>query len=306
MPASRTASQPIRPKAASELFAFRTQRPVLPCGHIILDGILLCDLLWSASRTNRTREPSVANVLKRAWASNTVRWLLVLPAALAGDLLSQSLGTAFIAIFEVFQNHTLAVRPFLDTVIWQAWGPVWFVVLGSMVAPRYRFRTAVVLAFLKSCVALWNTRGLAQYVSRGGSWTDAAPLTHAPNWWEQVVYLAVLPLLVLTVLAIRRHEKEGDMASSLRSVIGGVFTVMGWITTAVFGIWGLIVCLSIVNRAAGFWGVVVGFVLLPVTFAAAPWYAVVASGDRFPVLLCYGGGIASAVFFGVGRGISGD
>lgn len=60
------------------------------------------------------------------------------------------------------------------------------------------------------------------------------------------------------------------------------------------------------NRAAGFWGVVVGFVLLPVTFAAAPWYAVVASGDRFPVLLCYGGGIASAVFFGVGRGISGD
>ena len=81
---------------------------------------------------------------------------------------------------------------------------------------------------------------------------------------------------------------------------------MGGITFAILGLWGLIIELSIVNQAAGFWGVVIGFFILPITFVAAPWYALVAWGNWFPLLIVYGGGIAAAVLFGIGSLIAGD
>ena len=82
--------------------------------------------------------------------------------------------------------------------------------------------------------------------------------------------------------------------------------IIGVIGYVVFGIWGLIIILSIINHAAGFWGVVIGFFILPVTFVAAPWYALVAFGTWFPLLVVYGGGIGASIFFGLGSAIAGD
>ena len=92
----------------------------------------------------------------------------------------------------------------------------------------------------------------------------------------------------------------------MRSGLGGLVKVAGYIAWATFGIWGFLLCLAIVNQAAGFWGVVVAFFVLPVTFVAAPWYAGVAWGNWFPLLVCYGGGIAATILVGIGSAIAGD
>jgi len=92
----------------------------------------------------------------------------------------------------------------------------------------------------------------------------------------------------------------------VRSIIGKIFKIIGGIGYGVFGIWGLIIILSIINQIAGFWGVVIGFFIFPVTLVAAPWYALVAFGTWFPLFVVYGGGIGASIFFGLGSVISGD
>ncbi len=90
------------------------------------------------------------------------------------------------------------------------------------------------------------------------------------------------------------------------SAIGNLFKIVGVIGFLVVGIWGFLIDLAIVNHAAGFWGVVIGFVILPATFVAAPWYAVVAQGNWFPVWVTYGGGIISGICMGIGTFIAGE
>jgi len=80
----------------------------------------------------------------------------------------------------------------------------------------------------------------------------------------------------------------------------------GYVAWVIFGIWGFLLDLAIVNQAAGFWGVVAGIFLLPVTFVAAPLYAGVAWGNWFPLFVGYGGGIAATILVGVGSAIAGD
>ena len=90
----------------------------------------------------------------------------------------------------------------------------------------------------------------------------------------------------------------------MRNTFGGIFKVLGGIVFAIFGLWGLIIELTIVNQVAGVGGFVIGFMLLPVTFIAAHWYALVAWGNWFPLLITYGGGILAAILFGIGSAIS--
>ncbi len=92
----------------------------------------------------------------------------------------------------------------------------------------------------------------------------------------------------------------------MRSIIGGIFKVIAVIVYVGFGLWGLIITLAIVNQAAGFWGVVIGFFIFPVTLAAAPWYALVAWGTWFPLVVVYGGGISATILFVLASVISGD
>lgn len=91
-----------------------------------------------------------------------------------------------------------------------------------------------------------------------------------------------------------------------RRILGSPFKAAGVVVWIVFGLWAFVLELAIVNAVAGFWGVVVAFVIAPVTFAAAPWYAGVAWGNWFPLLIGYGGTIGGVLLFGLGSLVSGD
>ena len=90
------------------------------------------------------------------------------------------------------------------------------------------------------------------------------------------------------------------------NALGGFIKVAGWIVFAVTGLWGFFLCLGIISKAAGFWGLVAALFLGPVTFVAAPLYAGFAWGNWFPLVLNYGGGIAAAVLISIGSALSGE
>ena len=92
----------------------------------------------------------------------------------------------------------------------------------------------------------------------------------------------------------------------MRARIGQLVTGVGYLVGIICGIWGFLLDLAIVKEAAGFWGVVAGFVLMPVTFTVAPWYAGIAWGNWFPLLICYGGGIVATVIIVGGAAIGGS
>lgn len=89
-------------------------------------------------------------------------------------------------------------------------------------------------------------------------------------------------------------------------MIGKFISGLGMICYCVFGIWGFILSLAIVHEAVGFWGFLIAFVVLPVTFVAAPWYALFHSGTWFPLLVTYGGFILATILNAIGSSLSGD
>lgn len=88
------------------------------------------------------------------------------------------------------------------------------------------------------------------------------------------------------------------------NTLGGLIKVVGWIVFAVTGLWSFFLCLGIIKTAVGFWGAFAALILGPVAFVAAPLYAGFALGDWFPLVLGYGGVIATAVLFGIGSALS--
>lgn len=92
----------------------------------------------------------------------------------------------------------------------------------------------------------------------------------------------------------------------MRGSVGGILKILAVIAYFIFGIWGFIISIAIVNYAAGFWGVVIGFFIFPVTLCAAPWYALVEWGTWYPLIIIYGGGLFSSALWGLGYLIAGD
>lgn len=88
--------------------------------------------------------------------------------------------------------------------------------------------------------------------------------------------------------------------------MGKFVSVLGTICYYVFGIWGFILSLSIVHQVVGFWGFVLAFVVFPVTFAAAPWYALFHWGTWFPLLVNYGGFILAIILKSIGNWLTGN
>lgn len=70
----------------------------------------------------------------------------------------------------------------------------------------------------------------------------------------------------------------------------------------ILGIWVMLLAFAIVNQVAGFWGIFVGLIVLPVTIMVAPLYACIAWGDWLPLLICYGGGFAATILVAIGLG----
>ena len=68
--------------------------------------------------------------------------------------------------------------------------------------------------------------------------------------------------------------------------------LIGAIGAMLSGMVGFLLCLGVLGQHLGFWGWVVAFLILPVTLAAAPWYAGFVDGDWLPLFVLYGCTIA--------------
>ena len=89
-------------------------------------------------------------------------------------------------------------------------------------------------------------------------------------------------------------------------ILGNLMKVVGWIVLSVSGLWGFFLCLAIISKAAGFFGIVVALFIGPVTFVAAPLYAGFAWGNWFPFVLNYGGVIVAVILISIGEAMSSD
>jgi len=74
------------------------------------------------------------------------------------------------------------------------------------------------------------------------------------------------------------------------------FTALAYIVWLVFGIWSLVLDLQILHSLfKGFWIFILAFTVLPVTFAAVPWYALIALKNWLPLIVGYGGAILGGI-----------
>lgn len=94
----------------------------------------------------------------------------------------------------------------------------------------------------------------------------------------------------------------------MRKAIGGGMGILGAVTYFLVGLVSLVVNLWVIMEATngGFIVVVIGIFFFPATLAAAPWYAVLAWGNFFPLAVTYGGFILTTVLVGLGGHISGE
>lgn len=83
-------------------------------------------------------------------------------------------------------------------------------------------------------------------------------------------------------------------------IVSCILFVVGFSIWIFTGICGFIIELRIVNEAAGFWGIVIAFTILPLTLAATPFYAGIAHGNWFPLVLIGGGALSAAFIYGCG------
>ena len=93
-----------------------------------------------------------------------------------------------------------------------------------------------------------------------------------------------------------------------RNITGGVFQGAGCVIYGIVGLLGVFVNLWVVMEATGwgFFAVVLGMMFFPVTWVAAPWYALIAWGNPIPLAISWGGmGLAFVVVM-IGGFISGD
>ena len=89
------------------------------------------------------------------------------------------------------------------------------------------------------------------------------------------------------------------------SALGDLIRVVGGIIFSVALLWGFFGSLAIISKAAGFWGIVVAFILGPLAVIAAPLYEGFAWGNWFPLVFNYGGGIAGIALIGIGGALRG-
>ena len=90
------------------------------------------------------------------------------------------------------------------------------------------------------------------------------------------------------------------------AAIGNLLKGAGYIVFIGAGLWGFFLCIGIIAKAAGFWGIVAALFLAPITFLAAPLYAGFVLEDWFPLILNYGGGVLAMALIGTGSAMSGD
>lgn len=87
--------------------------------------------------------------------------------------------------------------------------------------------------------------------------------------------------------------------------VSAFFRVAGTAVWLIVGIWVFILCLNIVSKTAGFFGVVLAFGLFPVTISLIPLYAGFALGDWTPLVMDIVAAITGGLLFIVADTING-
>ena len=88
--------------------------------------------------------------------------------------------------------------------------------------------------------------------------------------------------------------------------MGIIFTAPGLLIYFICGIWGLIITFGIVQDVLGTVIAIASLLFAPILLALAPWYAGIAEGDWFPLMLIYVGSIVGSALVFIGSAISGD
>ncbi len=82
--------------------------------------------------------------------------------------------------------------------------------------------------------------------------------------------------------------------------MGVIFKAPAFLIWSVSGFWGFFICFGIVQDALGTAVAVISLFFFPFLLVLAPWYAGLALGDWFPMVVTYGGGIAAFFLYGIG------
>ncbi len=150
-----------------------------------------------------------------------LRWVLVLPAALAFGLLAEVVPRLAFTIIEISVNHHLLYRPGFDSLVWQFFAPFFFVLGGLRVTPSHRVATFFVLAGTKGVVALINLKTVLSFINSGGAWAQVDPTTASPLWWNATVCILFMVALAFVGVALIRFVRRGPTSSPGRLLFGG-------------------------------------------------------------------------------------
>ena len=137
-------------------------------------------------------------------------WVLVLPTAFLVGYISETIPRILFATIEIAMNHQLTFKPGVDCLIWQAYSPIFFVIGGMKMAPSHRFGVFVALGGLKIAVAILNIYNIISFTNGGGEWDRLDPILNSPLWWNALVYMLCIVLLVIfgVYLAAKSHGKQ--------------------------------------------------------------------------------------------------
>ncbi len=79
--------------------------------------------------------------------------------------------------------------------------------------------------------------------------------------------------------------------------MSGILKITAILMFLFAGLYGLMLCFSIVQHVFGNVVAFLSLVLLPFLLGLAPWYALFANGDFIPLIVVYGGGIPAVVLY---------
>jgi hypothetical protein len=142
-----------------------------------------------------------------------LRWLLVIPVAVACDLAAQTIyRLVFAIIIHIADFPFDFVRPYTDEIIDRILAPVVFLTEGTRMAPSHWFRVASCLLLFKVCITLYNLFILSIFVLHGTGMSTPTYYTQCPLWWSFLIHLIFIALSGLIILKDQTIRKEPSPA----------------------------------------------------------------------------------------------
>lgn len=106
----------------------------------------------------------------------------------------------------------------------------------------------------------------------------------------------------LSVIAQTSGTPRGmSVLDRITPPLGSAIAAFSQIYGAVGGLFAFFVVLAIVSDLAGFWGVVIGVTILPVTFTVAPIYVGFKYHNWMPAAFCYGSILTTFLGYSFGK-----